>query len=178
MQWNFKKLISKHKSICESQFFSPPSLRLSIELPVCCFPCPCCSLDCSVAWNRCWLIPCLERWLLDFHCTSFLANQEPILILSLKMLQQERGGKQKENMTEILVDEVVCFNIRSSCFLLSLTVGKLLLRLFVTTRTLWTIPSALGDRLKTTINLWGCARKIRSNKDKWRTRITIPEVLW
>ena len=55
----FPKLISEQESICESESSTPPSLHLSIEIPLCCFPCPCRSVDCSFAWTCRPLVPCL-----------------------------------------------------------------------------------------------------------------------
>ena len=81
---------------------TPPLLQLSIELPVCWFPCPCCSVDCSVTWNLRQLVPCLiadvslEGCFLDFRYLGFLANQTiPCIIVIAVSARKSRDENGK-----------------------------------------------------------------------------------
>jgi hypothetical protein len=77
------------------------SLQLSIELAICCSPCPCWSVVCSVAWNCRQLVPCpddrLEGCFLDFHYTRFLTTtNQPIpciivIAASARMRRYKKG---------------------------------------------------------------------------------------
>ena len=102
-------ILIAQQSIWESHFATPPSLHRSIESPICSFPCPCWSIDFSVAWNLLQSAPCLvadfrlEGCFFDFHYASFLSNQPIPHIIVIAAFTRKRRN-ESEKLSEILAE--------------------------------------------------------------------------
>ena len=102
-------ILKAQQSIWESHFFTPPSLHISIESTICCFPCTCWSVYCSVAWNLHRSAPCLvtdfrlEGCFFDFHFASFLSNQPILHIIDIAAFTRKRRN-ESEKLSEILAE--------------------------------------------------------------------------